>query len=76
MTEFNLTTRELALAMLIALGAAVMIRDVFRAIECLSMAHEHNDDPNKLAAEALEFLGQVDAQLKREEEDEDGTDGN
>jgi hypothetical protein len=73
MTEFNLTPRELALAMLIALGAAVMIRDVFRAIDCLSMAHEHSSDPNKLAEEALEFLGQADARPEREEE-QDGTD--
>lgn len=74
MTEFNLTTRELALAMLIALGAAVMVRDIFRAIDCLSMAHEHSSDPNKLAAEALEYLGQVDAHPEREEEEQDGTD--
>lgn len=73
MTEFNLGTRDLALAMLVALGAAVIIRDVFRAIDCLAMAHEHSSDPNKLAEEALEFLGQVDVQPKREEE-HDGTD--
>lgn len=73
--ELNLTPRDLCLAMVVALGAAVIIRDLFKAISFLEMAHEaRTSDPNKLAAEALEHLGMVDQEREREE-DEDGRDG-
>jgi len=76
--QFKLTPHELAVAMLVALGIMLIVRDILRAgdqVRMASQAEEYLRDPNKLAEEALEHLGQdpgVVPPPQREEEEQDG----
>jgi len=78
--EFNATPEQLAWGMLVALGVVVIARDLLKAADTLHMrsqASEYLNDPNKLAEEALEHLGQDPGiveypHLEREEPEEDG----
>ena len=77
--EFNATPEQLAVGMLVALGVLVIVRDLLKFADTLKMhsqAEEYLSDPNKLAEEALEHLGQdpsvADRGYPREEEQQDG----
>lgn len=69
--EIEASPEQLAVGMLVALGIVVIVRDLLRMSDVLRMADEHREDPNKLAAEALDYLQQHPEVQPREDEEEE-----
>ncbi len=75
--QLTVTPPELAWGMVVALGILIIVRDLLRASDQLRMASEAGPylaDPNKLAGEALDHLGQDPDITSRgyREEEQDG----
>lgn len=70
--QLKVSPQELAWGMVVALGILIIVRDVLRAADQVRMADQAKPyfaDPNKLAGEALDHLGQ---ETGYREEDQNG----